>query len=239
MATEKQLKYWKTLKGKTPWNKGMPMSAGQKLKLSIAKTKPKKIKTCIGCSSEFEGKGKKYCSNTCKYNDPFGAGRFEKGRVNPNKGTSTFDSVSYNKDYYVKNKNKINAQNKSWYENNKQRHLENSAEWALKNKEKNAQIKREWRQRNRGTVQSWDAKRRALKQVAEGADLEKIKQFYLLAEKLTEQFGVKYCVDHIKPLNKGGLHHENNLQVITLSENSRKRDLYPYQVSEFHLPTFN
>ena len=34
----------------------------------------------------------------------------------------------------------------------------------------------------------------------------------------------KYCVDHRIPLSMGGRHHPNNLQIITIAENSRKRD---------------
>jgi len=66
----------------------------------------------------------------------------------------------------------------------------------------------------------------------------KIEQFYLLAERLTKDTGIQYTVDHIKPLMKGGLHHEDNLQVITLEDNSRKRDRYPFAVKERHMPVF-
>ena len=33
-----------------------------------------------------------------------------------------------------------------------------------------------------------------------------------------------YCVDHIIPLSKGGRHHPNNFQIITIAENSLKRE---------------
>ena len=33
---------------------------------------------------------------------------------------------------------------------------------------------------------------------------------------------IKYHVDHIKPLSKGGLHHQDNLQILTATENLRK-----------------
>ena len=32
----------------------------------------------------------------------------------------------------------------------------------------------------------------------------------------------KYCVEHKIPLSKGGRHHPNNLQIITIAENSKK-----------------
>ena len=34
----------------------------------------------------------------------------------------------------------------------------------------------------------------------------------------------KYCVDHVIPLSIGGRHHPNNLQIITIAENSKKRE---------------
>ena len=42
-----------------------------------------------------------------------------------------------------------------------------------------------------------------------------IKQIYLDCPK-------GYEVDHIIPISKGGLHHEDNLQYLTISENRRK-----------------
>lgn len=47
------------------------------------------------------------------------------------------------------------------------------------------------------------------------ADKEKIKQIYLSCPP-------GYEVDHIVPLSLGGLHHENNLQYLTIEENRRK-----------------
>lgn len=58
------------------------------------------------------------------------------------------------------------------------------------------------------------------------ADRKKILEFYKLAQKMTEETGIPYEVDHIKPLSKGGLHHQDNLQVITGKENRRKGSKY-------------
>ena len=49
------------------------------------------------------------------------------------------------------------------------------------------------------------------------ADLEIIKDFY-------KNCPEGYEIDHIIPINKGGLHHQDNLQYLTISENRSKSD---------------
>lgn len=56
------------------------------------------------------------------------------------------------------------------------------------------------------------------------ADRKKVRAFYLEAERLTRETGIPHQVDHIIPIAKGGLHHHDNLQVLTREENARKRD---------------
>lgn len=41
---------------------------------------------------------------------------------------------------------------------------------------------------------------------------------------LSESTGVMHHVDHIIPGSKGGLHHPDNLQILTASENCKKKD---------------
>lgn len=52
-------------------------------------------------------------------------------------------------------------------------------------------------------------------QTPEDADFDKIKEIYLNCPEGHE-------VDHIIPISKGGLHHQDNLQYLTVSENRRK-----------------
>lgn len=51
--------------------------------------------------------------------------------------------------------------------------------------------------------------------LAPGADKEKIKEFYRNRPK-------GYEVDHIIPLSRGGLHHQDNLQYLLKEDNRRK-----------------
>lgn len=66
---------------------------------------------------------------------------------------------------------------------------------------------------NRAHFMKYYMKRKA--QTPPDADFDKIKEIYLNCP-------AGYEVDHIIPVSKGGLHHQDNLQYLTISENRRK-----------------
>lgn len=74
---------------------------------------------------------------------------------------------------------------------------------------------------------------RKKKQTPTDADFTKIKEIYLNCPK-------GYEVDHIIPVSLGGLHHQDNLQYLTISENRRKGNrLDWYSLEESNLvPSF-
>lgn len=87
------------------------------------------------------------------------------------------------------------------------------------------------KERRAGLVRHHAAKRRAarLRRTPPWADQKAIRAIYERARRLTVESGVEHHVDHIIPLQGervSGLHVENNLQVLTGSENSRKRNLF-------------
>ena len=85
------------------------------------------------------------------------------------------------------------------------------------NKEKMAERSRIWTQNNLGKHNARCARYRArrLGQTPEDADMEAIEKLYI-----DRPDG--YEVDHIVPLSKGGLHHQDNLQYLTVTENRTK-----------------
>ena len=78
----------------------------------------------------------------------------------------------------------------------------------------------------RAVLNSISARRRCRIRDAfdETADQQKINEIYCEAKQLTEETGISYEVDHIIPISKGGKHHEDNLQIITMSENRKKHN---------------
>ncbi|WP_036289530.1 HNH endonuclease domain-containing protein [Methylosinus sp. PW1] len=70
------------------------------------------------------------------------------------------------------------------------------------------------------------SKRRALKRGHEinwtNEDHENVKRLFQEAARLELQTGVKYHVDHIIPLSRGGDHHPSNMQVVTAAYNMTK-----------------
>jgi 5-methylcytosine-specific restriction endonuclease McrA len=97
------------------------------------------------------------------------------------------------------------------------------------NKEKVNGIKRKYAKTERGKAIGCEKSRRysARKQLGIPVDiteqqLRQIQEVYQQAQHLTFTTGVQYDVDHIIPLFEGGLHHSNNLQVITHEEHLMK-----------------
>lgn len=118
------------------------------------------------------------------------------------------------------------------YYNNRDENIKKTTLWQQQNKEKVNLKNSKWAKNNRDKTSSNLAKYKAKKIHATPkwlsiADLIEIREFYKLANLITKITGIKYEVDHIIPLqgqNISGLHVPSNLQVITKSENARKKN---------------
>ena len=141
-----------------------------------------------------------------------------------------FNSKEKLKVYLNKNKSHIKelqrARARRWQEKNKQKAILQREEWSLKNKEKMDDYKKEWSKKNKDKRATWEANRRALKFRAtiylNVEAKEQIADLYKRAQVKTRDTGIRWHVDHIMPLTKGGLHKPTNLQVVPGSWNMAK-----------------
>jgi hypothetical protein len=80
------------------------------------------------------------------------------------------------------------------------------------------------RAQERGVLTAKASRRRARvrNQMPDTADLTLILEYYAEAQRMTRDTGIPHEVDHIIPISKGGLHHQDNLRVITMTENRSK-----------------
>ena len=77
--------------------------------------------------------------------------------------------------------------------------------------------------RNKANVYAWRA--RKYNAIIESSDLTLIREIY-------ENCPIGYHVDHIQALANGGLHHQDNLQYLPVSENCRKGKDRAYDISK-------
>ena len=124
--------------------------------------------------------------------------------------------------YYLANREVCKARNRVWKVANREQHLASSARWQKENPERALANKRRSQKKCAGTKRANVAKYRAAKdqRVPAWANLRAIAEFYKACPK-------DLTVDHIIPLRGetvSGLHVLDNLQYLSLSENSSKRN---------------
>jgi len=135
--------------------------------------------------------------------------------------------LELHKEYRVINKDKLSIYYKTYYEDNKDLIREKQKKYYYKTIPAQKERSRKWASKNLAKRAEKSARRRALKlqQTPPNADQNKIDAIYEERTQLNKEAGyIKYHVDHIIPLSKGGLHHEENLRVITATENLSKGD---------------
>lgn len=111
------------------------------------------------------------------------------------------------KEYYKNNREEINKRAKAARKNNPEKYR--------------SQYKKAERKRPVGQARAKSAARRARRDdaILPTTDFEKIKLFYVQRAEITKATGIEHHVDHIIQLSIGGAHHQDNLRVITATEN--------------------
>lgn len=165
------------------------------------------------------------------------------------------DRKAYHKEYYLKNKDAFieyrakNRETRNEYLKQYRKDRKYDSEYKAKEnartlawyhanfdkiKDKKYAKDKEWRDKNKHIINSFTAKRRVIKLQRMPKWLTKeqkkqIKVMYTLATSLNKSTGVQWHVDHIIPLQGktvSGLHVPENLQVISATENMKKRNKF-------------
>ncbi len=152
--------------------------------------------------------------------------------------------------YYQNNKKKMAKYFAEYRKNNKEKIVECAAKCYQKNKKRINVLCTEYRKNNKDKFRIYSAKfrqnnkekrcvtealRRATKlnQTSTDADFKIIQLYYTVCNETNEILGDTFFhVDHIQPLSKGGLHHEDNLQILESHLNLQKNDKWPLTSDE-------
>lgn len=115
--------------------------------------------------------------------------------------------------YFQLNRDKIYATQRRWQENNKTKVREHA----------NARGRR-YMQRFPEKNAAKAARQRAMRKnvTAPNANKKYIRSFYEIARRVAVCLGIPHDVDHIIPIAAGGVHHEDNLQILPASINRSK-----------------
>lgn len=99
--------------------------------------------------------------------------------------------------------------------------------WDKSNAEYKVKYKREYQQEHKELYNSYntDYRKKLKAQTPELSNREKklIRKYYDLVKSLNKSVGyIGYHVDHIIPVSKGGIHHPNNMQILSAKDSMRK-----------------
>lgn len=149
-------------------------------------------------------------------------------------------------DWYNRNKEKQRELSKNWASNNTERlrelqrihYAKNNEKYTEKRKrmyekhrEKRIEYARQAKQKNRELHTQYQRLREAkrMRSCPKWANREVMNEIYRKAKEMQKQDGIPRHVDHIIPLQHSlvsGLHCEFNLQILTASENSSKKNYF-------------
>jgi hypothetical protein len=141
----------------------------------------------------------------------------------------------YDKAIYQKKREEVIASKRQYRKDNKEKVAKALRKWAQENAERIREYQKAYRKvyytnPEKLAMRNLDAATRRFAQrqaTPEWADKKAMLGIYKQARQMTQETGTEYHVDHIVPLlgrNVCGLHTEQNLQILSAVENSRKNN---------------
>ena len=188
-------------------------------------------KICTKCGEKFEAtteffgrqkRGKFGLRSTCKLCNKKYMKRWHAKNAEQQK--------EYNNKYHTEHREQRKEHKKRWRKDN----ANYDKEYYTKHKEERNQYGKEWAKNNRDKRNANGARYRAkkLNQTPANANMSKIELYFIIAEYLNKITNTIWHVDHIQPLAKGGLHHQNNLQLLPCKLNLEKNAKWPLTPEE-------
>lgn len=118
---------------------------------------------------------------------------------------------------------------KRWQKDHKEERSGYAKQYNQEHKKERCVYKKQWDKDNRDKCNAHLANYKAqkLRATPTWANKEVIQFYYIVASTMAD-----YEVDHWKPLSKGGLHHEDNLQLLEISLNRQKHNKWPLTKEE-------
>lgn len=151
-------------------------------------------------------------------------------RVKRNRANNYINNLdrykSYEKEYRQLHKIKIKDVQIEYYKNNAEKFKSDRKEYYRSNTDKVKAVNKAWQVANPEKYHLIKSKQRArkLNQTHINHDTEIERLLINKARLIHDTEGIKHHIDHIWPLSMGGPHHHDNLQVITVTLNCKKRN---------------
>lgn len=137
--------------------------------------------------------------------------------------------LSQKRERYQGIKEEENYRARAYHAKNAEKIKLNKKKWRAENIEYRKKYELEYVENNRDKINAKNSRRRAqlMRAIPLWANFDKIRSVYSECARITKDTGIEHHVDHIVPLKSKivcGLHCEDNLQILTGSENSIKHN---------------
>lgn len=124
--------------------------------------------------------------------------------------------------YHAANRERDTRRYAAWYAANRERQTTTIAAWRARNPDRAAAQYGLSAARRRAGVKSGSPNDILAPGATSASTITDTMEVYAEARRLTEEYGVKFEVDHVTPLIAGGLHEPGNLDITTKWHNGQK-----------------